>query len=326
MDATSGRLPVLPSLTPAINQPRWVTLHTERLDAAVERWGDSCRPQQAWRHPCHYFDGTEATLRWIFVLDVLNFCFWPDRGQTPWTVSYDGQDYSGYWGLAASLRRALDSGFPITAPTYLAELPKADLAEIFSGRGEIPLFDQRLSNLREAGRVLLSRWRGDIVNLLEEARGSAVETVQLVAGSFDSFRDEADYHDHRVLLWKRAQLFVADVHAAFSGQGWGKFDDIDELTAFADYKLPQVLREMGILSYQPELAEIVDLMQLLTVGGEEEIEIRAITIWAVERLKKVFGSLGKAVTSASIDQWLWQLGQFDAFRNRPYHRCRTIFY
>lgn len=326
MSVAFEKLPVLSSIIPLISKGRWVGFHPERLVAAVKRWGGSHSGQNTWRHPCHFFDGTEETIRWIFVLDVLNHCFWPDTGQATWTVSYEGGSYSGYWGLAASLKRALDRGFPITDSAYLARLPEADLIEVFSGTGEIPLFEKRLFNLREAGRVLLSRWEGDIVNLLEETRGSATRTVQEIAASFESFRDEADYRGCRVLFWKRAQLFVADVHAAFSGKGWGGFDDIVELTAFADYKLPQVLRELGILSYQPALAEKVDLMQHLTAGSEEEVEIRAMTIWVVEQLKKVFGCLGKEVTSASVDQWLWQLGQLEFFRKRPYHRCRTIYY
>jgi hypothetical protein len=150
--------------------------------------------------------------------------------------------------------------------------------------------------------------------------------VQRVVSSFPSFQDEAQYQGQTVFFWKRAQLFVADLHAAFSGQGWGRYDDIHELTAFADYKLPQVLRELGIISYHPDLAERIDLRQDLTKGGEEEIEIRAMTIRAVEELKKTFAGMGREVTSASVDQWLWQLGQLETFRKRPYHRCRTIFY
>jgi hypothetical protein len=86
------------------------------------------------------------------------------------------------------------------------------------------------------------------------------------------------------------------------------------------------LRELGILSYHPNLAQRIDLRQNLTTGGEEEIEIRAMTIWAVEELKKTFAGMGRELTSASVDQWLWQLGQLEPFRIRPYHRCRTIFY
>jgi hypothetical protein len=322
----SDKFPILDSLKPLIGQSRRVAFHPERLVPAVTQWGDFASGQATWDHPCHYFDGSEETLRWILVLDVLNHCFWASEGEPTWTVSYQGREYSGYWGLAASLKRAVERGFRITDPEFLAELSDAHLREIFAGEGEIPLFEERLSNLREAGRVLLSRWSGDIIHLLEETRGSAVQTVQQVVSSFSSFQDEAQYRGQTVFFWKRAQLFVADVHAAFSGRGWGRYDDIQELTAFADYKLPQVLRELGILSYHHSLAERIDLRQNLTTGGEEEIEIRAITILAVEALKKAFASMGKEVTSVTVDQWLWQLGQLEPFRRRPYHRCRTIFY
>ena len=233
------RLPILTSLRSLIGQSRWVVfLHPERLRLAVAQWGDSAGAQGGWLHPCHFFDGSEETVRWIFSLDVLNHCFWPDVGKPPWTVNYQGQKHSGYWGLAASLKRAVERGFRITEPEFLVELSDTDLREILSGEGEIPLFEERLSNLREAGRVLLSSWNGDIVHLLEETRGSAVKTVQRVVSSFPSFQDEAQYQGQTVFFWKRAQLFVADLHAAFSGQGWGRYDDIHELTAFADYKLP----------------------------------------------------------------------------------------
>lgn len=326
MDMLTEKSPVLASLRPLVGRCRWVSFHPERLGPAVAQWGDLAVSLCTWSHPCHYFEGTEETIRWIFVLDTLNFCFWPDVGRPTWTVHYEGQAHSGYWGLAASLKRALEKGLRITDPLCLAELTGERLKEVFSGTGEIPLFEERLSNLREAGRVLLTRWQGDIVHLLEDTRGNAVQTAQQVVDAFPSFRDEAQYGDLRVLFWKRAQLFVADVYTAFSGSGIGCCKDIHRLTAFADYKLPQVLREMGILSYQPDLAERIDQRQDLVPGSEEEIEIRAMTLWAVEGLKEAFLGCGKEVTAVWVDHWLWQLGQLDPFRRKPYHRCRTIFY
>jgi hypothetical protein len=319
-------LPVLPSLESVAASARWVKFHPERIRDAVDQWGDFLHGLHGWHHPCHYFDGTEETLRWIFVLDVLNHCFWPEVGEPTWAVRYEGEDYSGYWGLAASLKRAVEQGFRITDPACLAELSPADLREIFAGAGKIPLFEERLANLREAGQVLLSHWQGDIVHLLEETRGSAVKTVHQVVASFPSFQDEAQYQGRKVYFWKRAQLFAADIHDGFAGKGWGQYDDIHELTAFADYKLPQVLRELAVLSYHPDLAGKVDRRQNLTPGTEDEVEIRALTIWAVEALKKVFGHTGIEPKSAQVDQWLWQLGQLEPFRKKPYHRCRTIFY
>lgn len=40
---------------------------------------------------------------------------------------------------------------------------------------------------------------------------------------------------------------------AFGGRGLGDFHDIDQLTMFADYRVPVTLAELGILSYSPEL-------------------------------------------------------------------------
>ena len=87
-----------------------------------------------------------------------------------------------------------------------------------------------------------------------------------------------------------------------------------------------MLRELGVISYRPDLAEKIDRGLGLDPGGEDEIEIRAMTVWAVEKFREAFGNAGRTVTSLQIDNWLWQLGQNDRFRRKPYHRCRTIFY
>ncbi|GLI33455.1 hypothetical protein DAMNIGENAA_08880 [Desulforhabdus amnigena] len=228
--------------------------------------------------------------------------------------------------MAASLKRAQESGIPITQPDFLANLSADDLKGILSGNVEIPLFEERLFNLREAGRILNSTWRGDIIHLLESAKGNALVAVKKIVDSFPSFRDDARYGEIEVYFWKRAQIFISDVNLAFAGRKWGKFIHMDKLTAFADYKLPQVLRALGVISYHPDLASKVDSMQVLSQGCEEEIEIRAMTVWAVEALKNAFAAQGREVSSTWVDNWLWQLGQMESFRKRPYHRCRTIFY
>ena len=318
--------PVLDSVASVVSQSRLVKFHPERLQPAVAEWGHLLETHAAWHHPCHYFDGSEETVRWIFVLDLLNHCFWPDVGSPVWTVSYQGESWSGYWGLAAALKNAIEQGYPITAADYLETITAEDLRDIFAGEGEIPLFAQRLANLREAGAVLRSRFDGEIVRFVDAARGSAVQAVRAVVEAFPSFRDEACYRGMTVYFWKRAQIFVADLYHAFAGRGWGAFRDVERLTAFADYKLPQVLRQLGVIAYHPDLARRVDQMELLQAGSEEEVEIRAATIWAVEALREAFQQAGIAAISMQVDQWLWRLGQLEAFRDRPYHRCRTIFY
>jgi Potential Queuosine, Q, salvage protein family len=61
----------------------------------------------------------------------------------------------------------------------------------------------------------------------------------------------------QVLLYKRAQIFVADVWGAFGGTGLGAFHDLERLTTFADYRVPVVLRQLGVLRYADDLAHQV---------------------------------------------------------------------
>jgi len=186
--------------------------------------------------------------------------------------------------------------------------------------------EERLRNLQELGRVLLHKYGGHASELVAAAEGSAIKLVEMLAGDFFSFRDQGVYEGQKIFFYKRAQLFAADLHGALGGKGLGSFRDMNDLTAFADYKLPQVLRHVGVLDYSQGLAEKVDRLIYLDPGSGEEVEIRANTIWAVELIRREMLRLGKGVTASEIDWLLWNLGQHDRFRAKPYHRTVTLFY
>jgi hypothetical protein len=197
---------------------------------------------------------------------------------------------------------------------------------VLAGTGILQLVEERLRNLKELGRVLLDGYNGQASELVTAAGGSAVKLVEILASALSSFHDQATYHGQDVFFYKRAQLYAADLHGALGGKGLGRFRDIRELTAFADYKLPQVLRHVGVLEYLPGLAEKVNRVIPIDPGSEEEVEIRASTIWAVELIRQEMKRLGKDVQASDIDWLLWNLGQEDRFREKPYHRTKTIFY
>src|SRR3990167_10893845 len=90
----------------------------------------------------------------------------------------------------------------------------------------------------------------------------------------------------RVYFYKRAQLLIADIVQAFNGHEFGRLKNIDELTACADYKLPFVLRRLGIYTYSDYLANKIDNQEPIKKDIEEEIELRANTLWAVELIKQ----------------------------------------
>ena len=279
-----------------------------------------------WDYGHHYFDGTEKTLWYLFVLDTLNFCFWPKPGSERWTITYGNEKLSGYVALAAALKSAFEQGLPLDDPSYLSTMNMSDLREILQGKGTLQLMGERLQALRELGTYLGSEWKASPAQLLEACSGSAISLVQMLAADLESFRDIAKYKGKTVYFYKRAQILAADIHAAFQGRGWGEFRDMDRLTAFADYKLPQVLRHLGALVYSPKLAAKVDSKKLIPPSSEEEVEIRAHTIRAVELLCSELKQKGQNIRPFEMDWILWNMGQDNKYREKPYHRTVTIFY
>jgi hypothetical protein len=320
-------LSVLSSCLAVVERSKDVVIDTEAiLNLLADSSHLEISPLTLGPAPYHFFDSTAATAEWLFLLDTVNHCFWPEVGSPPWTVYYKNEALSGYWALAASLKRAMEEGYPIHRATTLADLDPKTLAHIFRGRENIPLFEQRLQNLRQAGEVLINRFQGSFIHVLEEAGSSAIELTDLLVKEFPSFNDIATYRGDKVYFYKRAQLLVHDLHCTFSGRSWGKFIELEHLTAFADYKLPQVLRHLGILHYSPNLAALIQNLVHIPAGSPEEVEIRAATICAVELLRQRLIKEGGSAYSPQIDNWLWYLGQEDAYRALPYHRTRTIFY
>ncbi|HET7037539.1 MAG TPA: queuosine salvage family protein [Thermomicrobiaceae bacterium] len=277
----------------------------------------------AWDRTLHWIGQPDATANYVLALDALNFSFW---GEPRWVVSYQGERYNGYWALAASLTRALNQGVPLDDAAFLAEIDAARLGEILAGEHPIPLLEERAANLREVGRVLLARYGGLFSRAIAASGPSAVGLVELVVRDFPSFRDVANYHGVEVRFYKRAQILVSDLYGAFAGTGLGAFPDIGRLTAFADYKVPQVLEHLGVLVYTPALAERIARLEELPAGGAGEVEIRAATICSIERLRRALANRGRRLAAFEIDWALWSLGQQLPGSARPYHRTRTIFY
>jgi len=118
---------------------------------------------------------------------------------------------------------------------------------------------------------------------------------------------------------------AADIWFALGGKGIGSFRDPSYLTAFADYKVPQILCNKGILQYSRELEGKIRRRELLKAGSEEEIEIRSATIWAVEYIKEELEKHGRKLFSCEIDWILWEKSQ-KLINVLPHHYTKTIYY
>ncbi|CAK9867015.1 unnamed protein product [Sphagnum jensenii] len=292
-----------------------VAINPAGIEKLVERL-DGRLPTVKWDFEgIHYFDNGPLTAQYLLVLDTLNFCFWPDG-----ELQYDH--------LAAGLAQALKADHTVFDAQRLKNCTGMMLREMLQWPRPLPLEDERARLLREVGTGLEQWFNGQAVNLIAAAKGSAVTLVELLTQHFPGFRDHCVYKGHQVFLYKRAQIFVADIWGAFKGLDLGEFKDIASITMFADYVVPAVLRHWGILTCSPTLATVLDTSQELTPGSEEEVEIRACSITAVEWLREYLTARsGKQVLSVHVDWWLWSSGLPNASdKVPPYHRTQTIYY
>lgn len=272
----------------------------------------------AWPEDLHLANASEDDkLNYLFVVDSLNFCFWLDKERKRWRVCHNGREYTGYYALSLLLKKAFESGKDIMDASKL----KINLAGI---DGALPhLMDARQTILEHCVEVLRRNYNGQARNLILAADGSAEKLAHKIADEFPWFGDSAVYKDRPVYFLKRAQIFVADVWSCFKEQGIGQFNDIDQLTAFADYRLPQILEYFGVLEYAPNLKQRIQDKLLLIPGSEEEVEIRAATIWVVELIKR---ALNQRLNSAQIDWVLWNESQILKLKLPTHHRTLTVYY
>jgi hypothetical protein len=317
---------VLKSTLPVVEQARHVWIDERGVARLAQLWTDQKIAIPPWNEEVHWADGSHRTASAILLLDAWNFCFWPEPGEVKWGIDYNGKAYNGYMGLAAAIKRAIEEGDALYEPARMASLTIQDLEHIFRGRGEMPMLETRLANAHQIGRCLLDSWNGDFVNMLAAAEGSAVALTSLVVENFPCFNDHTLYFGREVKFFKRAQILVIDLMGCLAGDSLVDFHDADRLTAFADYKIPQVLEAHKVLRYTPQLEAMLERYEQIPEGDPLEVEIRAGMVWAVEFLRLEMEARGRKVAPYELDWLLWNLGQQPVPDEKPYHRTRTVFY
>lgn len=183
----------------------------------------------------------------------MNFCFWtPGTDATKWKVD----EQTGYFALCAAVSRAVSEGIDFTNPTYYSKITFEQLSHILrsdDGFTICPLIPERVQCLHQVGQKLIEKFGGNFENCVKICENSAEKLLHLIVEEFECFKDEANFNGQRVQILKRAQILVGDIWACFRGEGLGRFDDLDKITMFADYRVPQVLVHFGALEYSDEL-------------------------------------------------------------------------
>jgi len=322
--------PVLDSLRPVIEGSRHVRTDAARI-AEVAGWmAYEELPVPQFSLPFGLDKDREQAIDFTMVTTVVNTAFSDFKTGVKFETEYAGRTWSDSEALVACFKRAMDQGIPILDGRYLAQLTRDTLARIFAGNMEIPMLDEKLACLREAGQVLERRYGGFFRNFIASCPPRLYDNgqglVDRLVSEFPRFNDVSPYRGHQVKLYKLAQLGYWALYAGLKRAGGFRIDDVAKMTAFADYIVPVALRVMGILAYAPELEEKIRTRQAIPRDSEEEVEIRAHMLYASALLTEDVNALRPAELQVIIPQVDARLWLNYHTTHWPHHLTRTIMY
>lgn len=268
-------------------------------------------------------DDSTKTANYILALDSINF------GSGYFQILRKAGFDIGYARVASGLKRAFEEDF-LATPDAWRKAQKEDFLKLLSASDSyLPELETLCSlfarHLQKTGAIVSDHYDGSSLHVVEEAKGSALRLADILAG-WDHFTDRKVYKGREISFHKRAQIFAADIFLALKKHRMAHFDDIGALTCFADNAVPHVLKYDGVLSYTEELQGKIDRRISLASGSEEEIEIRAAAVHAVELMTKAAQKQGHHVVSMNIDHLLWERGRDAAIRALPTHITLTTDY
>ncbi|XP_028658255.1 queuosine salvage protein isoform X2 [Erpetoichthys calabaricus] len=292
-----------------------------------------------WKHqnPLAPANTDDNSINWVYVVDTLNFSFWPDDDNKPCLVCYKGKTYSGYMALCAAITRALDEGIPITEASYFANMTLDELKHVLRSDNDVPMpmIEERHRVLNESGKILLEHG-GCLRKFLSQGGRKTQQLIKFIVDNVPSYRDEACFEGKRIAFYKRAQILLADFWGILEAKGEAALPDINYLTMFADYRVPQALVYFGALQYSDKLMKTLKEGAILPPGDHRELEIRGCSIWCVEKIRDCLwdiieqkeGQRSEDINSVIIDFFLWHYAKRhqEEMAHIPIHHTRTIYY
>lgn len=255
----------------------------------------------------------ETIVNFLLVYESIDFSFW---GNPKWTIQADGKNEDGSIALLYAILRYVKE-----KNADFSEISKEEFAKILKGNVEIPLFEERYKIIRNVSKIVNEKMKGNFYEYIKDIT-SDIELFDLIIRNFPSFKDERTYNGKTIYCYKLAQLLTSDIlHMRELKEGIKV--DYSHLVGCSDYKIPQVMRGLGILEYNEELANIIDKKEEIKQNSIYEVEIRANMLMVIDLIKR---KLNDRVCAIDINDYIWGQGKNKSINLKPYHLTRTTNY
>lgn len=319
---------VLSSLNPVIENLQTINLNLDQIMNVADwiAYEDFPPPEQniSKNNPDEY-------IRTTMLINTLNFAFTDFESSTKYEIIREGKVLSDSEAMFVQIQEAISSGLQLYNGNVLSDLDDKQLKNIFKGNIEMPMMSERLDILLNVGAKLSDDYEGDWMNFINAGPKKLYDNgeglIERLTSEFPRFDDTSQYAEkYNVHFYKLAQLAFWGIHAELAGTGDFYIEDMQSMSAFADYIVPVALEVMKIVEYSEELRNKITNGEIIARDSLEEIEIRSTSLYITAKLTEEINKRRPAEKSIIIPQLDYRLWKQYHATHRPHHLTITTMY
>ena len=318
---------VLSSIQPVIENLTYISIDFEKLsEESIKLSGYDFGIKKDLR----ISDDPDNFIRKTMLINTLNFAFTDFETSTKYALEEDKSILSDTDAMVHQINLAISSGVPILDGSFMAEISDELFQDLFSANIPMPMIKEKVNVLNQTGRILVEQYEGDWINFINDgprklyADGKGL--IERLISNFSRFDDFSLLEDNKIYFLKLAQLAYWGLHRELSGLQLFHIEDIENMTAFADYILPVALEHLGITKYVPELKKQIQEGKLIQKDSLKEIELRTTSIFVTAKMTEIINENRKddeKILIPQLDFKLWTEYHGD---EKPHHLTKTIMY
>ena len=267
----------------------------------------------------------EEYIRKTMLINTLNFVF----TDFSTSVKYKIENLSDTDAMVYQIDKALLEGVPLTEGSFMRDMDLKEFKRIFTGNIEMPMADEKVKILNNVGDTLVTKYGGDWINFIDDGPKKLYDNgeglVERLVRDFKRFDDHSIFENEKVYFLKLAQLAFWGIHRELSKRHF-YIEDMENMTAFADYIIPVALESFGIVKYSSGLKEKIDSGILIDRDSIEEIEIRSTSIYVTAKLTELLNNYKNEEEKIIIPQLDFKLWTDFHADEKPHHLTKTIMY
>ena len=272
----------------------------------------------------------EDIIRKTMLINTLNFAFTDFESQIKYALNVGDNTFSDTDAMVYQIDQAVEVGIDFYDGHYLRDITETTFKSIFRANIEMPMSKEKTDVLNQVGQILVEEYKGDWLNFVKSGPKKLYQNgeglIERLVSQFERFRDTSIYLGEKVHFLKLAQLAFWGIHRELGKYGDFYIEDMENMTAFADYIVPVALEKMKIITYSEKLKNKIEQGVLIESDSIEEIEIRAATLFVTAQLTEEINKLrldDEKIIIPQLDFKLWT--DFHANKS-PHHLTKTIMY